>query len=257
MRVLDIGCGRGEVVLHCGRLGIHAFGVDYSREAQEVAEKAKAAHPQEEQKFMHFIRADVKNLRAHGPFDRIFLLDLVEHLHDWELKEIFKACDSLLDSSGALIIHTLPNKWLYEITYRRLLRLFMPWLPPDPRSEKEKSIHVNEMTIPHLHSILKQSHFACRVWLRQLLVEQARWHQIEPLEDRRGQVYKWLNRPFLRGAYRILAKTPLKLLIVNEIFAVAWKGEGSAPLRLPRCLTERFLLYLFARLPSSGRMGGC
>jgi 2-polyprenyl-3-methyl-5-hydroxy-6-metoxy-1,4-benzoquinol methylase len=251
MRVLDIGCGRGEVVLYCGRLGIHALGVDYSREALEVAEKAKAGHPEQEQEFMHFIRADVKNLRADEPFDRIFLLDLIEHLHDWELREIFRICHGLLKSSGALIIHTLPNKWLYEITYGKLLRLFMPWLPSDPRSEKEKAIHVNEMTIPHLSSILNKSGFASRVWLQQLIVEQARWHQREPLGDRRGRIYGWLSQRFIGGVYRILAKTPLKLLMVNEIFAVAWKGKGSAPVRLPSCLTERFLLYIAGRL--SGR----
>ncbi len=50
MRVLDVGCGRGEIVLHCARHGIDAVGVDYSTEAISIAEKAKAAHKENEKK---------------------------------------------------------------------------------------------------------------------------------------------------------------------------------------------------------------
>ena len=31
MRVLDVGCGRGEIIRHCIRLGIEVFGIDYAR----------------------------------------------------------------------------------------------------------------------------------------------------------------------------------------------------------------------------------
>lgn len=244
MRILDIGCGRGEVVLHCGRLGIHATGVDYSAEALDVAEKAKAKHSAGEQQFMRFLREDVKNLRADDLFDRIFMLDLVEHLHDWELKEVLRMCHGLMKHSGAIILHTLPNKWLYDISYKKLLRPLMPWLAADPRSEKEKSIHVNEMSIVHLSSILKQAGFSSRIWLNDLIVEQAKWHRRQPLQDRRGRIYRWLNRPLVGGTYKLLARTPLKLLITNDIFAVAWKGEPPADIALPLCLTERTLLSL-------------
>src|SRR5260370_36299809 len=30
MKVLDVGCGRGEILRHCARLGADAFGVDYA-----------------------------------------------------------------------------------------------------------------------------------------------------------------------------------------------------------------------------------
>jgi len=73
MRVLDIGCGRGEIVLHCGRLGIDAYGVDYSKQALEIADKARLTHSSAEQDRMHFILDDVKNLEFRELFDRIFL----------------------------------------------------------------------------------------------------------------------------------------------------------------------------------------
>jgi len=242
MRILDIGCGRGEIVLHCGRLGIDAYGVDYSKQALEVAEKAKLTHSLEEQKRMFFIFDDVKNLKFNELFDRIFLLDIVEHLYDWELADVLNVCRNLLKPTGFLIIHTLPNKWLYEITYKRIIRFFMPWLPSDPRHEKEKSIHVNEMTIIHLSHLLNAAGFNSRVWLKDLIVEQARWHQKQPLIDRRAKIYKWLSNPLVGTIYKLLAKTPLKLLIVNEIFAVSWKGNQQPQIKLPICLTDRLVM---------------
>jgi hypothetical protein len=173
------------------------------------------------------------------------MLDVVEHLHDWELAEILKVCYRLLKPSGALIIHTLPNKWLHEITYRWIVRLFMPWLPADPRTEKEKAIHVNEMTITHLSHILIQSEFKSRVWLQPLIVEQARWHKKQPLYDRRGKVYKLLNNVLVGYLYKIFAKTPLRLLIVNEMFAVVWKDGSRPPVKIPSCFTERFIVAIY------------
>jgi len=164
MRVLDVGCGRGEVVLHCARKGIHAVGADYSREAISIAEKAKASHKTEEQDRMEFICDDVGNIKFNKKFDRIFMLDVVEHLYDWELSKLLDTCSSLLDeTNGIIVIHTLPNKWLYEIAYRRILRLVMPWLPANPRTEKQMAIHVNEMTITHLARILRESGFKSKV----------------------------------------------------------------------------------------------
>ncbi len=36
MRVLDLGCGRGEIVRHCMRLGVHAIGMDYAEVATRM-----------------------------------------------------------------------------------------------------------------------------------------------------------------------------------------------------------------------------
>ena len=41
-RVLDVGCGRGELVLQAGLLGANAKGVDYSKDAIALANDALA-----------------------------------------------------------------------------------------------------------------------------------------------------------------------------------------------------------------------
>jgi 2-polyprenyl-3-methyl-5-hydroxy-6-metoxy-1,4-benzoquinol methylase len=249
MSILDVGCGRGEVVLHCARQGIYAVGVDFSKEVLSIAQSALVNHTPEEQKLMKFICDDVKNLTREGPFDRIFMLDLVEHLCDWELHELFQHCQALLKPEGQIIIHTLPNRWLYDITYRKGLRLIMPWLPSDPRSEREKAIHINEMSIVHLYKILTGNGFDCRIWLQDMIIDQANWHAQEALSDKREGLYRWMRKPLIAALFRLLAQTPLRLLIVNDIFAVAVPKGRSILLHkyIPHNWIEQSICRLLAR----------
>lgn len=232
MRILDVGCGRGEVVLYCARQGIKAVGIDYSKEAISIAKQARARHTTAEQRRMRFICDDVKNIEGES-FDRIFMLDLVEHLYDWELYQLFQSSKKLLAPAGEIIIHTLPNRWIYEISYRKLLRRVLPWLPEDPRSEKEKTIHVNEMSITRLDNLLRENGLNCRIWLDELIVRQAKWHANGMLRDKRGTFYYWMRNPFVAMLYRCFALTPLRPLIVNDIFAVAVKQGQSIRFRPP------------------------
>ena len=246
MRVLDVGCGRGEVVLECARRGIEAVGVDYSPEVIDLAKRTQATMSDDARNRAQFFCGELTKLESHDSFDRIFLLDFVEHLHDWELDNVFHACHELLSDDGALVIHTLPNRWLYEITYRRMLRLVMPWLPANPRTEKEMSIHVNEMTITHLHKILETNGYHPHVWLKDMTVDQATWHCSQPLADRRNKLYRWLTNPAVGAFVKLVSHTPLKLLTVNDIFAVASKRAMSLPMRLPSRRTEQWVIRLAA-----------
>lgn len=249
MEILDVGCGRGEVVLYCARKGIKAVGVDYSAAAIKIAKLAKNEHSKKERSMMTFVHGDINNIKETKSYDRIFLLDFVEHLHDWELSNIFKKCNKLLKPSGALIIHTLPNKWLYDVTYTKLLRFIVPSLPKNPRSEKEKKIHINEMTIVHLNNILQESGFKSKIWLSDLIVEQAKWHAKHPLQDLRNKLYHWLNKPIIGTFYKMLALTPLRLLIVNEMFAVAMKENDMDTIHIKsRPRTEQLTIYIMNRL---------
>ncbi|MEO0565413.1 MAG: methyltransferase domain-containing protein, partial [Chloroflexota bacterium] len=37
MNVLDVGCGRGEILRHCADLGANAYGIDYAPVAVEMS----------------------------------------------------------------------------------------------------------------------------------------------------------------------------------------------------------------------------
>ena len=46
MRVLDVGCGRGEILRHCMRLGIEAHGMDYAAVATQMSREVVASETQ-------------------------------------------------------------------------------------------------------------------------------------------------------------------------------------------------------------------
>lgn len=111
--------------------------------------------------------------------------------------------------------------------------MVMPWLPDDPRDAKERAIHVNEMSITHLHELLQRNGFTFRIWLDELITIQARWHKEDYLTGRRRKFYRWMQNPLVSGTYRSLCLTPLRILIANDIFAVAVHEGQSVPFRKP------------------------
>ena len=168
MNVLDLGCGRGEVVLHCALRKTKVCGIDFSKDALDLAKHLINSYP-------HFtmdaylIRADVKKIPLkNNLFDRIFLLDIIEHLHDYELNEMFQNIYTLLKEDGLIIIHTTPNKWYYKYGYqiiRMVIFLFeRVIIKKDIRSCYEKKMHVNEQSTKKIHKILKKHRLKCKMY---------------------------------------------------------------------------------------------
>jgi ubiquinone/menaquinone biosynthesis C-methylase UbiE len=82
MNVLDIGSGRGEIVLHCALGDAKSIGIDYSADAIRLASGLKNRYKIAGNN-MSFIRGSASKLSfKNNIFDRVFLLDLVEHLHE-------------------------------------------------------------------------------------------------------------------------------------------------------------------------------
>ena len=162
MRVLDVGCGRGEVLRRCADLGVEAYGVDYAPVAVQMAREAGSV-----------CRADAKRLPFEAlSFDRVLMFDLVEHLHPWELDRALAETRRVLRSDGRLIIHTAPNAWYDRCAYSlvRLVRTVMGQgrrYPRDPRAviPANLDVHVNEQSVLSLWRVLRRAGFDARVWL--------------------------------------------------------------------------------------------
>ena len=226
MKILDVGCGRGEIVFYALQHNVsEAVGVDYAQDVITLALETLKQYPESQAQRAKFIQSDVKKLDLPKKyFDRIFLLDIVEHLHDWELDILFQHLSQSLKDDGYLVIHTLPNKWVYDYGYR-VARAFFWKLPKDPRGEKEKIFHINEQTLPHLSAILKKNRFHHTINLAQLLPEQARWYRDHTFGDRRDILYKIIRNPVISVLLRIFAMTPLKLFTSNDIYATAYTDK--------------------------------
>jgi ubiquinone/menaquinone biosynthesis C-methylase UbiE len=171
MRVLDLGCGRGEIVRHVARLGAVSVGVDYARVAVAMTQRVM----QTESGRYGLGRADAKFLPfADESFDRVLMFDVVEHLHPWELDACLREVRRVLKPGGRIIVHTAPNRWYDAYAYPvvRAVRSVMGQgakYPANPRAlnvEVNTEVHVNEQDIVRMRRVLVNAGMrSVRVWL--------------------------------------------------------------------------------------------
>ncbi|MEM2351264.1 MAG: class I SAM-dependent methyltransferase [Thermoproteota archaeon] len=123
--ILDLGCGRGELILNCALKGSTAIGCDFSSDALKLAKSAIDQLPLKNNAFL--CQADVKYLPFRdGIFDLIFLIDVAEHLYPDELRKCLTEIYRVLKSTGTVIIHT-DNAWYHNFGsfLLRLINLFL------------------------------------------------------------------------------------------------------------------------------------
>jgi ubiquinone/menaquinone biosynthesis C-methylase UbiE len=214
MQVVDIGCGRGEIVLHSALFGAKVWGLDYATEAVKLAGEAlsKAASADLDDRFA-IQQADAQCL----PFrdnstDVVFMLDVVEHLYPSELEKAFSEIQRILRPGGKVVIHTMPNLWYYRFGYplfRFVERMRGRSLPEDPRDRWAfRHVHVNEQTPIKLSRALRASRFGARVWLM----------NTQRYEHEGNRLVRWTFK-FLTFVY------PFRWFFCNDIFAIGSKPQ--------------------------------
>jgi cyclopropane fatty-acyl-phospholipid synthase-like methyltransferase len=159
---LDIGCGRGELVIYHAITGGNATGVDFSEEAIKLAEE-KAAELKADCCFQvsSFERIDDK-----VKYNKIVSIDFIEHISAEEGKLFFSKCYNLLMDDGRLIVYTYPNTVRRRFGYK-LIRLFsiikgkpMPKKEPDTVSDHYKQYHLNEQSLFTLKNSARNAGFS-------------------------------------------------------------------------------------------------
>lgn len=174
MRLLDIGCGRGEIVWQCRRNQVQGIGLDYSPQALSLARESGRRLEQAQdglQPPSDLVLADCRRLPFHAErFNRVLMSDVVEHLTPSELGQGLREVCRVLAPGGKLVIHTMPNLWYYRYGYplfRLARRLSGEKLPPDPRQRHLcPHVHINEQTPPALRRALQPIGFRrTKIWL--------------------------------------------------------------------------------------------
>ena len=103
MRLLDVGCGWGSMVVHAARYhGVHAVGVTLSHRQAEWARRAVREAGLEDR-----VEIRVRDYRdVHdGPFDAISSIGMFEHVGAARLDEYFATLLALLRPGGRLLNH--------------------------------------------------------------------------------------------------------------------------------------------------------
>ncbi|PZM15210.1 SAM-dependent methyltransferase [Rhizobium tubonense] len=104
MKVLDIGCGWGDLALYLAALeNVEVLGVTLSKEQQALAsERAQKAGLSERVKFELRDYRDVT-----GPFDRIVSVGMFEHVGVHHYDEFFSKVNSLMADDGLAVLHSI------------------------------------------------------------------------------------------------------------------------------------------------------
>jgi ubiquinone/menaquinone biosynthesis C-methylase UbiE len=217
MRVLDVGCGRGEILRHCMERDIEVYGIDYAEVATQMSQAVMTRLWQEKTPNARagVCRADAKRLPfPTGYFDRVLMFDVVEHLYPWELHEAMVDVRRVLKDNGRFIIHTAPNRWYdrYAYPWVRRVRTLMGQgrlYPKDPRAitPVNQDVHVNEQDILSMNRALKQAGFKGKVWLD------------SPPQNRKETAVMASLRRIAFGL------PPFRWFFEREVFAVAEKAH--------------------------------
>ncbi len=162
-KILDLGCGRGELSYAMAKAGADVLGIDYSQSSINIAEKNFNG----KLKNLKFKKIDFFKLDNELLFDKIVAADLIEHI-DPELADKFmKQIKNHLNKNGKFILHTGPNKYIYSYKYKRDRKKAIDlglYLPENPRSFYETIMHVNEQTPGSLKKLLKKYFNYFYVW---------------------------------------------------------------------------------------------
>jgi ubiquinone/menaquinone biosynthesis C-methylase UbiE len=220
MTILDVGCGRGEILRHCAKLGADAYGIDYAAVAVDMSRRVIDGLDGVTPGKTSVMQADAKKLPfPDAAFDRVLMFDVVEHLYPWELHQAMLEVRRVLKPDGRFIVHTAPNVWYDRYAYPvvRFARILMgdgSRYPKDPRQfgvAVNQHVHVNEQSMWSLKQALKQAGFDGKVWL-----------------DTPPEALVRDENPVLTSLrYLMFDVPPFRWFFEREVFAVAAKSKVS------------------------------
>jgi cyclopropane-fatty-acyl-phospholipid synthase len=170
MRLLDVGCGWGGMVLHAAaNHGVRAVGVTLSRRQAEWAEKAVAEAGLADRVEIRY--QDYRDVQD-GPFDAISSIGMFEHVGLSQLRVYLDGLYRLLRPSGRLLNHGIgrpPNAGRTRFQRNSFIDRYV--FPDGELHEVGSVVSAMQVTgfeIRHLESLREHYALTLRAWVRNL-----------------------------------------------------------------------------------------
>ncbi|MFH1445739.1 MAG: class I SAM-dependent methyltransferase [Nanoarchaeota archaeon] len=185
--VLDVGFGRGELLLHCSKAGAQVTGIDYSKDAYKIARNVLIGHD------CDLITADARKLPfKSNSFDKIISNDTIEHMNREDGIKMLKEMYRVLKPGGFMIVHTSPNSIFMNRIYpviKHIIRFTNPhvfgMLENQRKSTKQNQFHVYEYNLFSLKSAVKEAGLNADVYIDKDVLRSCKSKYTKSLADSR------------------------------------------------------------------------
>ena len=107
--VLDIGCGRGELVAHLAELGLDAYGIDMDHDSIAIG-RAAGRRVRVAEAAAHLESLQDASLAA------VILIQVIEHFDISDLQPLLRLCAQKLSPGGLLIAETINPTCLWALS---------------------------------------------------------------------------------------------------------------------------------------------
>jgi cyclopropane-fatty-acyl-phospholipid synthase len=170
MRLLDIGCGWGGMVLHAAeRYGVSAVGITISREQQELAEKRVADSGLGDR--VEIRLQDYRDV-ADGPFDAVSSIGMFEHVGEKRLDAYLGQIKSLLVPEGRLLNHAINRSAASRRARIDPNGFIGRYVFPDGElleaGQVVSALNRNGLEVRHVESLREHYALTLRHWVRRL-----------------------------------------------------------------------------------------
>ena len=169
LKILEIGCGKGNITIPLGSLGHEVLGIDYHDESLATARKNNPFKP------VRFIKGDVKKFlvktgKGLSRYDAVVACEILEHLN---APENIIGLLGKHGKKGVRFFITVPNGYsywegigyfLHRLRRTKGIKDVYFWVrravgKKDPCTEYDEDIHVNWFTFSRLRKMLENAGF--------------------------------------------------------------------------------------------------
>ena len=119
MRILDIGCGWGELAAHLGGNNVYVDAITISREQYDYAKEKF------EKENIKFHLQDYREFKPKYKYDVIVSVGMFEHVNSNNYEEFMKITNGFLKDQGLFLLHTIgstksvyvPDRWINKYIF--------------------------------------------------------------------------------------------------------------------------------------------